>query len=188
FAEEISKVYARLDYIHPFCEGNSRTLREFTRQIAQANGYKLSWEKFNESDKSRDLLCIARDRAVGEHAVQKIRSADMLRLVVYSMDRFEQNPSLGQLVKGVVRPTRAIAFAQLPENEAVKAHPELAETFKALRAAETYFSQKPPGNPAAQRQAMEETRRFVLEHLDAGETRRFQRPQSRLPEPGDRDR
>jgi cell filamentation protein len=64
FAIAISTLYAHLDYVHPFHEGNSRCLRAFTEQIARASGYHLDWERFNRSERSRDFLCIARDRAV----------------------------------------------------------------------------------------------------------------------------
>ncbi|AHN71557.1 Fic family protein [Aggregatibacter actinomycetemcomitans] len=34
FAKEVVDIYKKLDYIHPFPDGNSRTLREFTRILS----------------------------------------------------------------------------------------------------------------------------------------------------------
>lgn len=60
----IAETYARLDYLHPFREGNSRTLRTFTEQLARENGHKLDWGTTNVTPQSRDALYIARDIAV----------------------------------------------------------------------------------------------------------------------------
>ena len=39
FAIRMGQLYADLDYLHPFSEGNSRTLRTFTRQLAREVGF-----------------------------------------------------------------------------------------------------------------------------------------------------
>jgi len=63
-SEAVAQTYARLDYLHPFREGNSRTLRTFTEQLARENGHKLDWGTTNVTAESRDALYIARDMAV----------------------------------------------------------------------------------------------------------------------------
>lgn len=63
-SEAIAQTYARIDYLHPFREGNSRTLRTFTEQLARENGYRLDWGTTNANAKTRDELYIARDIAV----------------------------------------------------------------------------------------------------------------------------
>jgi cell filamentation protein len=45
---------AELNIIHPFREGNGRTIREFIRQYALELGYKIDWSKV-----SKDQLLIA---------------------------------------------------------------------------------------------------------------------------------
>ena len=42
-ADRIADLYGRLDHAHAFYEGNSRTLREFTRELASVAGYTLDW-------------------------------------------------------------------------------------------------------------------------------------------------
>jgi cell filamentation protein len=68
FANRLATLYARLDYLHPFQEGNSRTLRTFTRAMAQAAGFRLDWGTTNVDAAHRDALYRARDRAVLEQA------------------------------------------------------------------------------------------------------------------------
>ena len=43
-AEKLAKLYADLDFCHPFNEGNSRSLRAFLSQLARREGFDLSWE------------------------------------------------------------------------------------------------------------------------------------------------
>lgn len=69
FAAKIAELYVELDYIHPFPDGNSRTLRTFTAQLAQESGYHIDWPRFNRSDEARDRLYIAWDLAVNKIAL-----------------------------------------------------------------------------------------------------------------------
>ncbi len=63
-SEAIAQTYARLDFLHPFREGNSRTLRSFTEQLARESGHELDWGTTNVTPQSRDALYVARDMAV----------------------------------------------------------------------------------------------------------------------------
>ena len=47
FVRAMGKLYTELDYIHPFPDGNSRTLREFTRQLADESSYSLDWQQLH---------------------------------------------------------------------------------------------------------------------------------------------
>lgn len=59
--KKISWLYSSLDHLHPFEDGNSRTLREFTRLVADKAGYDLDWSKTNKEIHSREELYKARD-------------------------------------------------------------------------------------------------------------------------------
>lgn len=63
-AGAMADLYAKLDHLHPFSEGNSRTLRAFTAQLAAENGHKLDWNTTNANRETRNALYIARDMAV----------------------------------------------------------------------------------------------------------------------------
>ncbi|MCS8265695.1 Fic family protein [Pseudomonas aeruginosa] len=173
FTQALGKLYAELDYIHPFSDGNSRTLREFTRQLAEASGYTLDWERFGKSAGGRDVLYIARDRSVNELALPHIQHAGTKRDVVLTMDQFEANRDLPDLLRDAIRPTRAIAFEQLPEVDALRAHADLGDAFKTMRTAAQYFEAKMPSDAAAQRNALLAVRKHVQTKLDQGETRDF---------------
>ena len=41
--DNMAYVMAELNIIHPFREGNGRTIREFIRLIAKHRGYNLNW-------------------------------------------------------------------------------------------------------------------------------------------------
>ncbi len=64
FSDRLAKLYSDLDYLHPFHEGNSRTLRTFTAQIAKEAGWELNWEIHTTKETGRDTLYIARDKEV----------------------------------------------------------------------------------------------------------------------------
>ena len=53
-SEAIAQTYARLDYLHPFREANSRTLRTFTEQLARENGHRLDWGTTNVTPEPYD--------------------------------------------------------------------------------------------------------------------------------------
>ena len=84
-SEAMAQTYARLDYLHPFREGNSRTLRSFTEQLARENGHELDWGTTNVSAKSRDDLYVARDVAV-----MNLRYPDLTEEKVLSLETPEE--------------------------------------------------------------------------------------------------
>jgi len=103
FIEKISKLYSDLDYLHPFREGNSRTLRTFIEQFANEAGYTLNWEKFNGKALDRDLLYIARDQGLAERAAQdEDQDPRILANALYDADRHRNYPSLAQLLEKTV--------------------------------------------------------------------------------------
>ena len=178
FTKAIGKLYAEVDYIHPFSDGNSRTLREFTRELAEASGYTLDWDRFGKSPGGRDVLYIARDLSVNELALPHIQHAGTKRDVVLSMDQFESNRALPDLLRDAIRPSRAIAFEQMPEADAIELHPELREAFKTMSTAAQYFEAKMPDDAAAQRNALLAVRTHVQAKLDQGETKDFRQSPS----------
>jgi len=179
FTQSMADLYAELDYLHPFPDGNSRTLRTFTKQLAQGAGYNLDWARFNANESSRDLLSIARDRAVTELALPHIRDVETARSVVYSMDRLENNPGLYDLLRDAIRPSRALAFEHLPQARALQKHPELAKSYDALHVAAQALTKKLPGNEAAQREALSMFKKEIQTRLDEGEAPQKTRGRSR---------
>ncbi|WP_281661183.1 Fic family protein [Microvirgula aerodenitrificans] len=181
FTARLAKLYVELDYMHPFSDGNSRTLRSFTRQLAAESGYDLDWDRFARSDVGRDLLYIARDRSVNELAIPHIQHDDTLRKVVHTQDRFEGNRGLPDLLRDAVRPSRAVAFEQLPEQEALREYPELKEAYKTMRKATEYFALKMPNQFDGQAAGIQSVLGHVQRRLDDGETASFSRSRGNGP-------
>jgi len=72
FAERITYFYSEIDSTHPCREGNSRTLRQFSADIALAAGYELDWEPTGVTDDSRNALYTARDLAFERRQYQPL--------------------------------------------------------------------------------------------------------------------
>lgn len=173
FMAVFKPLYAELDYLHPFSDGNSRTLRTFTKQLARESGYELDWERFNASEVTRDLLYIARDRSVNKLAKPHVQNEQNLQKVMHSMDRLEGNKDLFGLLREVIRPSRAAAFEKLTEVEAIQQHPELTSAYQTLHAASVYFTSKFHGSPEAQQQTLQVVAKHIQEQLNRGEIRDF---------------
>lgn len=60
FAHRLAHYYAELDYSHVFREGNSRTLRAFSIDVARQAGHSLTW---THARLDQESLYLARDRA-----------------------------------------------------------------------------------------------------------------------------
>ena len=144
FAEKMAGLYADLDRQHPFSEGNSRTLREFTRQLAEEAGFKLDWG-VNMSASYRDALYVARDVAVVDRTYPGLTAerADALpdkpeyRQEYEAWARikapFQKMASLKSLVsQGLEKYTPEMAYNELPADRAAKVSP-LAGELRAAR-------------------------------------------------------
>ena len=84
FAEKMAKFYGDLDYLHPFWDGNSRTLRVFTRQLALEAGFTLDWNMAKRDIRSRDVVYVARDKEVTDRKYPDMKSG-----IVHSMEEAE---------------------------------------------------------------------------------------------------
>ena len=175
FTKAIAELYIRLDYLHPFPDGNSRTLRAFTEQLALAAGYALDWSRFAGSRDGRNVLYVARDLSVNRMAMSCIKNDVTRQRVTLTLDQLEGNRDMSDLLQDAVRPLRAIAFERLPESEALKQFPELADAFSAMRKAVDHGAGKFPRDAAGQQQFQESVRAAIIERLDAGEVAHFQR-------------
>lgn len=50
FVEQISYIMTELNVLHPFREGNGRTIRELVREICFDCGYAIDWYEINHDD------------------------------------------------------------------------------------------------------------------------------------------
>jgi cell filamentation protein len=63
-AKRLAYYYGELDAIHAFRDGNSRTLRAFTTDLAESAGHRLDWSRAAQTAEDRQRLYHARDLAV----------------------------------------------------------------------------------------------------------------------------
>ena len=129
FARRIAKVYAEIDYLHPFPDGNSRTLRTFTKQLAKAAGFELDWERFGQTPDGRDKLYIARDLSVNEIAFPKMTSHRAMVGVAHAMHSLAANPNLEKLLQSAIRPLPGNAIDPLAgvHEPSAQRHQQLAQ-------------------------------------------------------------
>ena len=109
FVKKIGEIYTRLDYVHLFSDGNSRTLREFTREIGLKAGFDLNWEMFNENQKKRNELYIARDLSVNQIAIERATLPELkydIQMYMKPFDKFKKLPEL--LKKSVLKKSHEI--------------------------------------------------------------------------------
>lgn len=168
FAHAISKLYSELDYIHPFLDGNSRTLRSFTAQLAEKAGYRIEWERFDSAHQGRDKLYIARDLAVNKIAKPGIEQPNTMMRIVSSMDRLQGNRDLGDLLADVVRPSRSVSFETMDREQALKNHPELKDAYAVLEISARYVESKAVGEDTA-KSLLKTISGKLVERMDRGE-------------------
>ena len=77
FAERLTYFYSEIDSTHPFRDGNSRTVRKFTADLALAAGYALDWEPVGSTRQSRNSLYVARDYAFQRREYRRLK--DIIR-------------------------------------------------------------------------------------------------------------
>jgi len=149
FAAKMGEVYAAVNELHPFREGNGRATREFMDQLAQESGRRLDYTRVdNETWK--------------EAAKQSARgNLEPIRQVFYEITSVE----------------RAVAFDKLPQRDALAKHPELDRAFKALYEAQRsnkdveglrseISRELHAGKPISANVTLEESRR-VIDHAAA---------------------
>jgi cell filamentation protein len=110
FARRMAVLYAALDYAHPFLEGNSRTLRSFTSQLANVAGFELDWDTSDANSQTRDRLYMARDREVLERAfpgLDAVRASSTTHRREYeaylALVRVRQGETLSEVIAGSSR-------------------------------------------------------------------------------------
>lgn len=108
FTAAVGQLYTQLDYIHPFRDGNSRTLRIFTQQLAKEAGYSIEWDRFNRDAVGRDMLYIARDISVNRIALPHMQDENFRRVVTTTLDQFERMRDLPDLLRDAILPMQRL--------------------------------------------------------------------------------
>ncbi|MFZ7203404.1 Fic family protein [Avibacterium avium] len=94
FAKELADIYKKLDYFHPFPDGNSRTLREFTRTLSEEVGFKLDWSKHNQQE-----IYLARDFEVNTITLSKVSDRNQKFFLEDEIEAILKHPQYKSLEK-----------------------------------------------------------------------------------------
>lgn len=109
FSQRLARLYAELDYAHPFRDGNSRTLRVFTRQLGREAGFELAWRRTAVSQERREGLYIARDRAVNILYLARNPTGQLRAEVSQSNEQFKAYPGLEDILTSITRPSKVLS-------------------------------------------------------------------------------
>lgn len=142
FVERLAHHQAAWNALHPFREGNGRTLREFFGHLARQAGYELDQTRLARAPAEWNLA--SRQGHVGELAPMRA------------------------LLTEAVRPSRALAFEKLPQAEALARYPELQGAYDGLRAMRESLAERFRGNSLAQERFYAQARSEVVRRLDTG--------------------
>jgi cell filamentation protein len=138
----------------------------------------MEWERIGTSDAGRDILYIARDVSVNRLALPHLKNDDTRIAVGNALDRLDGNRELEDVLKGIVRPSRAVAFERLTEIKALEKHPELQPIYDDQRSLRETLLAKYPAQPERRAEAIASFRETVLKQLDAGNIIRARQPEN----------
>ena len=130
FSRHLATLYADLDYLHPCQEGNSRTLRSFTRALAHTLGFHLDWGPTNKAPIRRDELYRARDRAVLERAFpgltedRAMTTDNALEYESWSvLQTLRSGPNLAEIIRSCTTPLAVPPPSLPPPSQGPSRHP-----------------------------------------------------------------
>jgi len=181
FSERMGKLYADLDYLHPYNEGNSRTLRAFTSQLAKESGFKLDWAQTANSADARDTLYIARDKEIfsrlypGLDQTRAALTEDRREYEAYMhfVRHYAAAKPLKEIVSDAVRKQSdldaAAAFKGEGAEQALKKFPHLAGAYAAMAIVDRQVKESGLGQ-AEQRTVIDAARQNLVAAIERGKT------------------
>lgn len=140
FVQKFTELYADLNALHPFREGNGRATRDFADNLARSAGYDLS------------LAGVGKDEWNAASSRSTLGDLDGLKSI------FEK----------AIRPVRALAFEQMERSEALVRYPELKGSFELHDVMVKKASASFPNNLLAKTRFSVQATEHVLSLLNAG--------------------
>ena len=161
FVDGITSVYVKINYMHPFPEGNGRTTQVLLSQLAKEAGHELDFNKVEKQTWNSAAARSAPQQHYREPGFSRAGDPAQIRAV---FERILVEPKRDISAE---RPARAVAFEQLPHDQAIKKHPELTGAVRELdaRAAAIKASS---ADPVVQVQDVAQARADIQGRLDAG--------------------
>lgn len=142
FVDALTDTFTEANRLHPFREGNGRATRVWAGQLAERAGYGLDQRHI---DQNKDRWNQANAQAMAGNKTQ-----------------------LKAFFNEALRPSRSLAFEQLPKEQALGKFPELKSAFDALENSRARIAASYPNNPRAQATFDVQARSEVVRALDTG--------------------
>jgi cell filamentation protein len=165
--EKLTSLYVEANRIHPFPEGNGRSLQTFMRQLSREQGIELDFSRTNSREWNQASALS------GTHG-QLIDRA-------YLIPEPPNMEPIRKIFDQIARPARAVAFEQLPEAEACARFPELRGAYAGLRAVEDRAMASLGGDAARVAGYVQQVRQAFVKRLDEGKP--LEQVRSLSPEP-----
>jgi cell filamentation protein len=144
-AATAARLYAELDHLHPFQEGNSRTLRTFVSQLVrETTGRRLEWDATSRTEAIRDELYRARDAEVVARQLPREIHERQMRQLSHSQHALRSVRSL----ESIMRENLEVGL-QRDLAVAMKHSPELARRVVEVARGRYAASFEPGREPAA---------------------------------------
>jgi cell filamentation protein len=177
FAHALADVYREVNYVHPFPEGNGRAQKIYLDQLAREAGYELRFDRISE----RDWDFAAANSWVMTH--QEHPAMEMEPDISIVRRQFEK--IVEPLPPDRAAPARALAFEQMPRDEALKVHPELRGSYALLDAISGATNERRELTQPARGAIDSQARDRLQKQLDAGVIHRLplDQEQQRGPQP-----
>ncbi|RRS01159.1 hypothetical protein EIP75_21525 [Aquabacterium soli] len=150
--EELTGIYIEANRIHPFPEGNGRSLQTFMKQLAREQGLELDFTRAT----AREWNQASAISGTHGHLVER----------QYLIPEPPDAGPITKIIEQIARPARALAFEKLPEAEACAKFPELRTAYDGLRAIENQVKQREGYGPKQVADYMEHVREAFVKRLD----------------------
>lgn len=186
FVNELNEVYHKLNYLHPFPEGNGRTTQLLISQLAKNAGYEID---FKSMDKNVWNLAAARgqtqvnlengERRPGDKSFMR----DVLDKHVHPLDKsIQKEPDT--VAKRALAPTskrteESLSFEFDKPQDAVRKHPELLPAFAAMQTAKSFADASLKGDEERGK-FLSSVKQQIIEKIDSGQLKEVNQDKDRL--------
>lgn len=152
--EQCASFYMEANRIHPFPEGNGRSLQTFMRQLARDQGLELDFTRTNTREWNlASALSGTHGRLFDES---------------YLIPNPPETEPIRRIFAAIGRPAVAWVFEKLPEAEACARFPELCGVYAGLRAIEQRATASSDSKPEHVDGYMRQVREAFVKRLDEG--------------------
>lgn len=190
FVNELNDVYHKLNYLHPYPEGNGRTTQLLISQLAKNAGYEID---FKSMDKNVWNLAAARGQTQVNLETGETRPGDKtfmrdvlekhVRPLDLSAQRETDSVAKRSLSPAVKRTDESLSFEFDKPQDAVRKHPELLPAFAAMQTAKSFADTTLRGEEERGK-FLSSVKQQIIEKIDNGLLKEVNRDKEKTNDPG----